>query len=133
MDSLVGKHNVTAVRKALDNLPQEVDHTYDEAMDRIKRQNKDDQELARRILSWLSYACRSLQVDELQHALAVMPEMTSMDPDSVIDEEILTSLCAGLVVVDEERSIIRLVRKRPASGPADALLIDNRLHCSRVF
>jgi hypothetical protein len=36
MDSLVGKHNRAAVRKALEILPKEVHATYDEAMERIE-------------------------------------------------------------------------------------------------
>jgi len=111
MDSLVGKHSVTAVRKALEVLPKEVDDTYDEAMERIERQNEDDKNLAKPILSWITYARRPLTVSELQHALAVMPDMTDMDPDNIIDKDILTSVCAGLVVVDEEQSTVRLVRK----------------------
>ena len=110
MDSLIGKHTVAAVRKALQNLPREVDETYDDAWQRIERQNEDDRELAKRVFCWITYACRPLTVDELQHALAITPDMTEMDADNIIDEEILTSVCAGLVVIDEERRIIRLVR-----------------------
>jgi GPI inositol-deacylase, winged helix domain len=111
MDSLVGKHTPAAVRRALENLPKEVDDTYDEAIERIKRQNQDDRELAEQVFSWITYARRPLSAKELQHALAVVPATTHIDPDAIIDEEILTSVCAGLVVIDEERSIIRLVRK----------------------
>jgi hypothetical protein len=117
MDSLVAKHNLTAVRKALEILPKEMDDTYDEAMERIERQNEDDKELAKQVFSWITYAHRPLSVKELQYGLAVMPEMTDMDPDAIIDEEILTSVCAGLVVIDEGSSmdegssIVRLVCK----------------------
>jgi hypothetical protein len=111
MDSLAGKHNLAAVRRALEILPKEMNGTYDVAMERIEQQNEDDKELAKQVFSWITHACRPLSVKELQHALAVMPGMTSMDPDAIIDEEILTSVCAGLIVIDEESSIVRLVRK----------------------
>jgi hypothetical protein len=67
--------------------------------------------LAKRVLSWITYAVRPLSVKELQHALAVMPDTTELDPDDITDDEILTSICAGLVVIDEERNVIGLVRK----------------------
>lgn len=110
MDSLVSKTNRRAVRRALANLPKEVDKTYDAAMERIEAQIDDDRELATRVLSWLAYSLRPLSVRELQYAVAVKPEMTEMDLDSIEDEELLTSVCAGLVVIDEQSTIIHLVR-----------------------
>ncbi|KAI9878016.1 MAG: hypothetical protein M1830_002174, partial [Pleopsidium flavum] len=109
MDSLVHKTNRREVRRALENLPKGVDAAYEEAMERIEAQIEDDKKLAQKVLSWISYAFRPLFLSELQHALAVEPGMTHMDSDAIEDEEILTSVCAGLVVVDEESSIIRLV------------------------
>jgi hypothetical protein len=110
MDAVVEKHNATAVRKVLENLPKEVDETYDEVMERIEQQNEADRTLAKRVLSWVTHACRPLDVDELQHALAIV-DGTILDHESITDEEILTSVCAGLVVVDGKRTIVRLVRK----------------------
>ena len=113
MDSLVGKLNARQVRAALENLPEGMDGTYDEAMERVERQDDSRKELAKRVLSWITYAVRPLSVKELQHALAVMPNTTYLDPDDITDDEILTSICAGLVVIDEERNVIGLVRKWP--------------------
>src|ERR1700722_3207747 len=39
MDSLVGKLNARQVRAALENLPEGMDGTYDEAMERVERQD----------------------------------------------------------------------------------------------
>ena len=111
MDSLVGKLNARQVRAALEKLPEGMDGTYDEAMERVEQQNDSRKQLAKRVLSWITYAVRPLFVKELQHALAVMPDTTYLDPDDITDDEILTSIYAGLVVIDEERSIVGLVRK----------------------
>jgi hypothetical protein len=110
MDALVQKHNVTEVREALENLPRDVDETYNEAMERIERQNEADRALAKRVLSWVTHAYRPLTVCELQYALAVVHGTIALDLDNITDEEILTSICAGLLVVDEEQTI-RLVRE----------------------
>ena len=39
--------------------------------------------------------------------------MLDMDPEALVDKPILIDVCAGLVVIDEKSSIIRLVRKSP--------------------
>jgi ankyrin repeat domain-containing protein 50 len=111
MDSLLGKLNAREVRKALAELPNGVYDTYDEAMVRIGRQDKPRTQLAEQVLSWITLTLRPLSVEELQHALAIEPESTSLDPETIIDEEILTSVCAGLVVIDEKRRTFRLVRE----------------------
>jgi hypothetical protein len=110
MDSLVKKLNAAAVHEALESLPKEVDDIYDEALERIEQQNEGEKHLAKQILSWITHARRPLHVYELQHALAVVCGTTSIDPDNLTDEDVLTSVCAGLVVIDEEGTIIRLVR-----------------------
>ena len=99
------------VRSALEMLPEGVNDTYDEAMERVEQQDTRRKQLAKRVLSWITYASRPLSVKELQHALAVLPNTTGLDPEAIIDKEILTSVCAGLVVIDEKRNIIGLVRK----------------------
>jgi hypothetical protein len=111
MDSLVSKSNLRAVRNALDRLPASVNATYDEAMERIRKQGEEDRDLADQVLSWIAYARRPLSLKELQYALAVSPEMIEMDCAAIVPESILTAVCAGLVVVDEKSSVIRLVRK----------------------
>ena len=111
MDTLTTKNNARAVRDALDVLPMEVEATYSEAMRRITAQSKDDTDLAERILVWVTYARRPLSLSELQHAVATLPWMTDIDPESLVPEMLLTSVCAGLVVIDEYQSIVRLIRR----------------------
>jgi len=109
MDALSQKHTPKAVRTALQNLPEKLDRTYDGAMERIRSQNKEDVDLAQHVLSWITFALRPLTVAEMRHAISVQPDQTSMDEDDLIDEEILVSVCAGLVVIDQESEVIRLI------------------------
>ncbi|KIM89025.1 hypothetical protein PILCRDRAFT_61453, partial [Piloderma croceum F 1598] len=109
MDSLSTKLNCRAVHNTLDTLPAEVDATYTEAMTRIAAQIDSARELAKRILAWITYACRPLLLNELQHALATFPRMTDMDSGAIVPEQILTSVCAGLVAIDENSGTVRLV------------------------
>ncbi|KAJ7218761.1 ankyrin repeat-containing domain protein [Mycena rebaudengoi] len=106
MDSLAIKNTVKAVRDALKNLPEDLEHTYNEAMDRIESQNKDDREIARRALIWVANAKRPLSVHELCEALAIELGATTLDADGILDIEFIVSVCAGLLIVDQA---VRLV------------------------
>jgi hypothetical protein len=109
MDSLAKKDNIKAVRKALLNLPQELHGIYNEAMNRIRTQAPEKVERANQVLSWISYALRPLTVTEIRHALAVEPGDVKFDEEALPDEDLLVSVCAGLVTIDQESNIIRLV------------------------
>ncbi|KAJ7117123.1 hypothetical protein C8R44DRAFT_571521, partial [Mycena epipterygia] len=64
--------------------------------------------LAHLTLTWVANAKRPLSVGELQEALAIEPDATSLDPDNLLDISIILSVCAGLVIVDKTASIVRL-------------------------
>ena len=78
-------------------------------MDRIEGQLKDQEELAKQVLSWITCGNRPLTTSELQHALAIEVGDSELDKDNLPQVEDILSVCAGLVTVDEESSIIRLV------------------------
>jgi ankyrin repeat protein len=101
MDSLATKGTPKAVRETLRALPRELNDTYDEAMERIVSQNDYDRQLAEHILAWISFATRPLTFKELQCALAVERFQTKLHEDNLIDKKLLTSVCTGLVTVDQ--------------------------------
>ena len=113
MDMLADAITVREVRITLRNLPKDTGSMYDETMKRVEGQTENCKTLAKHVLSWIIYAYRPLTLNELQHAIAVSSDsmMTKLEPDALVDEKILTSVCAGLIVVDAERRIVRLVRK----------------------
>lgn len=85
------------------------DHAYQNAMERIKGQVADQADLAKDVLSWITFAQRPLTTTEVQHALAVEVGETQLDEENIPQLEDMVSVCAGLVTVDEQSSIIRLV------------------------
>ncbi|KFX94529.1 hypothetical protein V490_04313 [Pseudogymnoascus sp. VKM F-3557] len=112
LDSLNGKRSPKAVRTALKSLPSgsnAYDDAYKDAMIRIEGQLLDQKDLAWQVLSWITCAKRPLTMSELQHALAIELGETSLDEDNLPQIEDMVSVCAGLVTVDEESEIIRLV------------------------
>lgn len=111
MDVLATTVNRLHLRKVLGNLPKEVNDIYHETMKRVDGQIESDRKLAEQVFCWIIHAYRQLSLQELQHALTVSSCIINIDPDALVDEAILTSVCAGLVVVDKVTSVVRLVRK----------------------
>ncbi|KAJ7589272.1 hypothetical protein C8J56DRAFT_784516, partial [Mycena floridula] len=103
LDALASQLNRKGLRTALALLPKGIMDSYDEAMDRIRSQGKEESELAYRIFYWLAYAKKPLSIEELQHAVAVSDDMTEMDHDAMVDVDMLTGICAGLIVVQEKQ------------------------------
>lgn len=109
MDLLCQIPTKRGVRKALEALPYGIDKTYSEAWHRVCTQSPQQAELGKRILSWMIHATRPLRVQELRYALAIEDNDEEIDPDGLLDVATLTSFCAGLVIVDEQRGLFSLV------------------------
>ncbi|KAK6359537.1 hypothetical protein TWF696_000691 [Orbilia brochopaga] len=109
MNSVADAQNRRHLDQKLHSIPDELNDAYDSALVRIQKQPKEDVVLANRILSWILLALGPLSITELQHALAVAKDKGSIDQDMITDEEILTNVCCGFVVIDREGSKIRLV------------------------
>ncbi|KAK5056146.1 hypothetical protein LTR84_012699 [Exophiala bonariae] len=110
--SLVGKRSPKALVTALNQLSTGSDayyHAYDECMVRIRGQAPDLSVLAMQALSWITFAKRPLTTTELRHALGVEIGKAKFDERNLSDIEDIQSASAGLVTIDDESSIIRLV------------------------
>jgi hypothetical protein len=86
-----------------------LDDAYSEALERIEGQRASHFKLAKNVLTWITLAKRPLTTAELCCALAVELGEAELDPENKPDVDDIVSVCAGLVVVDQESAIIRLV------------------------
>lgn len=112
MDSLIYKPTAKAIKVALTKLStgaEALNKAYDGARERIEGQAQDSCDLAKGVISWITHARRPLTIRELQHGLAVEIGERQLDQDNIADVEEMVAVCAGLVTVDEESNIIRLV------------------------
>ncbi|BCR91451.1 uncharacterized protein ACHE_70294S [Aspergillus chevalieri] len=121
VDSLACQTTTKKVKRALQELETTVeeknddkrskalDDAYEKAMQRIQGQIQQHEELAKQVLSWISCAKRRLTSAELQHAIGVEENTSEFDSDNIVDVGLMVSVCAGLVIVDKESDIIRLV------------------------
>ncbi|KAF5239238.1 hypothetical protein FANTH_10040 [Fusarium anthophilum] len=100
---------IKAALNSLSSGPRAYDIAYEKTMERIAGQKQSSNELAMQVLSWIACAKRVLTTLELQHALAVEESDTELDNENLYRIEDMVSVCSGLVTVDEESGIIRLV------------------------
>ena len=80
------------------NLTASVDAAYEQTMERIKSQPGSSDAML--ILSWMVFAKRPLTVKEIQHALAICLQTPSLDHERIIEEEVLGTLCSGLIIIE---------------------------------
>ncbi|XDG04305.1 hypothetical protein ABKA04_003920 [Annulohypoxylon sp. FPYF3050] len=94
LDSLIGKRSPKAVRLALVQLPTgsgAYNSAYENAMKRIEGQVKDQEDLAKQVLSWVICAKRRLTTSELRYALAVEIGRHELDEDNLPDIDDMVS------------------------------------------
>ncbi|KAM3502736.1 hypothetical protein MY10362_004646 [Beauveria mimosiformis] len=112
--SLIDKTTVYEVNTALESLPKgrnALSQAYGLTMERIRDQRPGFRYLAERVLTLLTCARRPLSTSELKDALAVTEGDASLDKTKRGHTSIIVSVCAGLVTVDADSDIIRLVHK----------------------
>ena len=109
MDSLVNQTSARHVFNALQLLPEKLNETFSDAINRIKSQSQEYWQLARHVISWIFYAKRPLKIVELREILAVEPNDTKFDPSGLHERDLILEVCCGLVSIDEQDETIRLV------------------------
>ncbi|KAN0081988.1 hypothetical protein V8E54_003286 [Elaphomyces granulatus] len=112
INSLTDKVTERQVDTALDNMKmgkEGLDKAYEDTVNRIENQPQGIRELAKKMLFWIVFAKRPLTTEELRHALAVEPGTRSLDMRDLCPVEDMVSSCAGLVTIDQDSNIIRLV------------------------
>ena len=123
MDALAPKRTPKAVRKALQQLPSGVNDTYDQVLRRInplrEETNEDDSKYAMSLLRWMTFARRPLTKREVEHAVRIsfdisdvprdedcLSKIDDVDADEVLSASELTSMCAGLVIIDANDKVL---------------------------
>ncbi|KAI9852682.1 MAG: Ankyrin repeat domain-containing protein 44 [Vezdaea acicularis] len=113
VQTVLQKSTPAAIREAIRDLPKTLYEEFQLTLDRIHRQPEDKVSFAMSILMWISHARNRLTVAALRHALAVRFEDKSLENDNLTPIRIFTSSitdsCQGLVMIDADSSLVRLV------------------------
>ena len=95
----------------MEQLPPGVDELYKADMKRIEGQPKKQAKMAKHMLLWVISATRSITFEDLQFALTFSEETKTFNPKGLVRESLLLSLCCGLLTVEKESRLVRLVRE----------------------
>ncbi|CAG9991613.1 unnamed protein product [Clonostachys byssicola] len=112
LDSLKETTSIREVRSSIERTSSKelgvYNSAYEDALQRIENQSPQKSDLAKRVVLWITHSLRQLSETELRYALSVRPGSLSFDNDDLVQIDFI-SICAGLVVVDVNSSVIRLV------------------------
>ncbi|KAK5439601.1 hypothetical protein LTR34_000569 [Exophiala xenobiotica] len=97
------------VRRALSRLSTNLNEAFQSTIQRIRNLPKTRRDLALNALMWISHARRPFRPLELQQAMALRLDDADLDRDNFPPIITIIDCCCGLVEVDHESSIIRLV------------------------
>ncbi|KAM0296146.1 hypothetical protein ACHAPM_010402 [Fusarium culmorum] len=112
--SLKNKKSPKALRASLAKLSigsDAYDSAYQDAMTRISGLGPESEALAKQALLIIIFAREPLRTEDLAYALSVEPDSEIIDDENVPDIDDIASICAGLIIVDQESNIVRLVHK----------------------
>jgi ankyrin repeat protein len=113
MESLLRKSlTIGSIKKAILELPRGMsglETIYNEAISRIDRQEDEARILARRILCWITTARHQLSIDLIRYAMAIQDGSKEFSEDFCPGINVLGSICAGLVAIEKDTNVVRLV------------------------
>lgn len=100
LDELEGCKTKNELRSALASLPSGLDETYERALSSIVPKHKDN---ALRILQWLIFSSRPVQVDEVAEIFAANPDNDSKfeEGDRLQDPDEIIAYCGTLFTTQE--------------------------------
>lgn len=107
MDYLAEQHFLGDFRVALGKLPDSREKAFDAALQRIQRQGDFERRVVWHVWSWVAFSAQPVTVDEVRHALAVERQTGVLNDESLRSKDVLTSSCAGVVVIDKESGQLR--------------------------
>lgn len=108
---MIDKTTPKAIHNALMEQSPGLHYAYDNVMKQIESQSAVLEQLAKQVLSWITFARRPLTARELQHALGVEFGDHELDKNNLPEIENMVSACARLVVVDEKSDVIRFIHR----------------------
>ncbi|KAH6899505.1 hypothetical protein BKA70DRAFT_1406331, partial [Coprinopsis sp. MPI-PUGE-AT-0042] len=109
LDALCECVTAQEVRQTLEAFPSRIEDVYLQTWRQILEQRESNVSLAKTTLVWVLNASRSMTIEELAHAVATSPEAYKFEPSRLAPGTTLITLCRGLITLEEESKLVRLV------------------------
>ncbi|KAM3082077.1 hypothetical protein ACMFMG_004529 [Clarireedia jacksonii] len=101
LDELCQLETDAAISKALQNLPRDLEETFDRLLQRVLGDER--RELVKRMFNWIVCAQRPLHMDELREGIAFTVTDEFWDASKIPNDlKRLVRACGNLVIIDEE-------------------------------
>ena len=120
MDALRSCISLRQVRRVLEEFPSQIEGAYAQTWSRILDEDEENVMLVKMVFVWVLTATRSMELKELERAVAICPETFKFEADRVVPGSTFLAMCRGLLVVEEKSQTVRLVRE--CSRPFSKLL-----------
>ncbi|KAH6909754.1 hypothetical protein BKA70DRAFT_1425474 [Coprinopsis sp. MPI-PUGE-AT-0042] len=101
--------SVHEVEETLAGFPTDIEDLYLQTWQRILDESPNKVLLAKKVLLWVLHSTGSLKARALEQAIATHPDTYSYELRRLVPVDTLVGLCRGLVVVEEETQLVRLV------------------------
>ncbi|PPQ81894.1 hypothetical protein CVT26_014323 [Gymnopilus dilepis] len=108
VDALSRCTNKKQLLKAAECLPSTLHAIYEATLQRIEAQEAELVSIAKRTIVWVTYAFRSLKIEELERVVAILPDEPGYCEDNITPLNLLVAWCCGLLVVDKKSNMVRL-------------------------
>ncbi|KAH6906766.1 hypothetical protein BKA70DRAFT_1150947, partial [Coprinopsis sp. MPI-PUGE-AT-0042] len=109
LDALSGCLSPQDVSEMLKVFPSSIEDVYHQTWARISNQTRKYATLAKAVLVWVLHASRSMTMEELEWAVATSPDTHKFEASRRVPGTTLLSLCGGLITLEEESRLVRLV------------------------
>ena len=129
MDHILGYREERRRITAVNTIPKDMSSAYTEIMQRIKESRNGDDILAKKVLSWIYYAQRTLRMEELLELLIIEDGDDMMEFECILDPSEVIDSCKSLVVYDEASRLVRFAHFTVGEfikNRREELLISNR-------
>ena len=113
MDALRPCISLHQTKLVLEDFPSQIEGAYLQTWRRILDDGEECVLLAKSVFLWILNAKRSMTLRELERAAATSPHTFKLEADRLVPGATLIAMCRGLLVVEEESQIVRLVREYP--------------------
>jgi hypothetical protein len=103
LDSICSQETDESIVDTLQSLPKDLPETFDRILRKLEQSKPADPRLRKMIFELVAAAQRPLTMEELSHAISVVPGDTTWNVKKLVNDMHKTLDCCGsLLVVDEE-------------------------------
>ncbi|KAH6870872.1 hypothetical protein BKA70DRAFT_1069663, partial [Coprinopsis sp. MPI-PUGE-AT-0042] len=109
LDALCECATAHDIRQTLEEFPLNIQDVYLQTWNRVLEQRSSHVLMAKAALVWVLNSSRPMTIQELERAIATSPETYKFEPNRLAPGKTLMALCCGLLTLEEESRLVRLV------------------------